>query len=626
MEPLLAWKVNDDLNKSNSSLLISTLLTEAKQFKTKKLKSWQPDKADELEGRANKLRDSYQYITKFLERMAKNGDPNSRKRKLSGKTSNVALTMSQDVTYQYTRGWRSRRYSQTPHTAHGMSQQLRSVLLNDTEDIDMNNSIFRCLHEAVGRLQLKHVECFKNDVDTLKYLAEDRVKFCEKELGVNAAMGKHPLHTMVNGGACPQELKGQPGVQKLRDLARFLRWLSTSMMEKEFEVMREQPQRDKMWPEASCASTFYFAVEDHIATAMIKAVLAKQTQHLSLHYDGIRVDKARIEHEGGDANHMCRMLEDAIKKDTGYEVKLCVKQHMTFLQQLEVSENVAKSVVIESADDLLLKHGNCIPRGITAALGIGEVKSKLIQASQGPTYHVPGGVQSYREVAALVGCTLSPFVHLGDVGQHCVGLLVAADGTVHVHHGMWSFKTTTRELKSMILKSMDRKSMFFSKINNTDDKVLSPQPLLDLQAGASMRLFDCDMDDLNEDLPDLEMPDPNGDDDDEGTVQVEKALVEILEKEVKGLLKAIGTKEGVRLLRNDKNVIVCPFCVLREFRCPTHQGVGRFRKHVMKHHGGELHTTLSVKNYVASGLKQQKVIRALYDQQVQARTSPTTLL
>ena len=151
------------------------------------------------------------------------------------------------------------------------------------------------------------------------------------------------------------------------------------MMEKEFEVMREQPQRDKMWPEASCASTFYFAVEDHIATAMIKAVLATKTQHLSLHYDGIRVDKARIEHEGGDANHMCRMLEDAIKKDTGYEVKLCVKQHMTFLQQLEVSENVAKSVVIESADDLLLKHGNCIPRGIAAALGMGEVKSKLVQ-------------------------------------------------------------------------------------------------------------------------------------------------------------------------------------------------------------------------------------------------------
>ena len=42
LEPLLAWQVNDDLNKSNSSLLISTLLTEAKRFKTKKLKSWQP--------------------------------------------------------------------------------------------------------------------------------------------------------------------------------------------------------------------------------------------------------------------------------------------------------------------------------------------------------------------------------------------------------------------------------------------------------------------------------------------------------------------------------------------------------------------------------------------------------
>jgi len=148
-------------------------------------------------------------------------------------------------------------------------------------------------------------------------------------------------------------------------------------------------------------------------------------------------------------------------------VRLAVKEHSTFLQLLAQGE-LETSVVIEATDDLLLKSGNCIPRGLAAALGLDLVKDKLIAAGQGVDYRVPGEVQSYREVAALLGCTLTPFVHWGDLGHgqwllhtsmmgkpHCMGVLIAADGTAVVscqnrhfkldpHFGIFESSSATR--------------------------------------------------------------------------------------------------------------------------------------------------------------------------------------
>ena len=100
--------------------------------------------------------------------------------------------------------------------------------------------------------------------------------------------------------------------------------------------MFEQKQMEKGWADATCAATMYQALEDHILSAIMKPILAKPISHLSLHFDGVRVDKARVQLEGGDGDHMCRMLEDAVKKDTGFEVVLAVKEHLTLLEQLKI--------------------------------------------------------------------------------------------------------------------------------------------------------------------------------------------------------------------------------------------------------------------------------------------------
>ena len=133
------------------------------------------------------------------------------------------------------------------------------------------------------------------------------------------------------------------------------------------------------------------------------------------------------------------------------------------------------------------------------------------------------------------------------------------------------------------------------------------------------------MDQVNQDLPDMEQPKPDCDED-EAIVHVERALLNILETEVQGLLNKISAKDGRANLRSGKDTTTCPFCVFREFRGTKHQGMGRFRQHIIKHHGGGAQTTLSLGNFVASGSKQCNVIRALYDQQIQARTFPRGLL
>ena len=130
-------------------------------------------------------------------------------------------------------------------SAQGMSQHLQALILQGTIDIDIKNSIFVCLKQAVDRLEITHGQVFQGPLDTLNALATDRSKFCEEQLGVNEVIGKQVVLSLVNGAACPQEFRGQPGAQKLKDLARFMRWLSTTIMPKEFDAMFEQKQKEK---------------------------------------------------------------------------------------------------------------------------------------------------------------------------------------------------------------------------------------------------------------------------------------------------------------------------------------------------------------------------------------------
>lgn len=497
LEPLQLFVVNQKILKSNTDLGVSTLLAEVRKHRSKRLGHWNPEMAAVLEKKANKWRDFNQCSDHYIARLNKDASTQAKRRKLATKSSSSGLkTESLQVEYGYTKDWRGRRYSQTPNSAQGMSQILQNLLLAHTLDIDVKNSIFVLLKQAVDRLEVKYsAEVFKGCLDTLSALASDRAKFCREEMGVNEVTGKAVLHSMVNGSACPEDYKDQPGVQKLRDLSRFLRWLACSLMPKEFEAIMEDKQKDKGWAEATMSATLYFAIEDHILSSLVKVVQAKETTHLSLHFDGVRVDKTRVELEGGDGDHFCRFLEKAILEDTGYEVHLAVKEHLSCLQLVsKACPNPEK--LIQPSDHMLLKVGNCIPCALGAVLGIDLLVGKLTDAGQGDGYKPPGGVRSYREVASLAGCTLSPaatwskseatgswLVHTFLAGKpHCFTMVFEAAGSVQVHHAGACYQVDKEEMLGYMEKCLDKNFMVFLKVNDSGGSTDGVLPLLDLQA------------------------------------------------------------------------------------------------------------------------------------------------
>ena len=337
-----------------------------------------------------------------------------------------------------------------------------------------------------------------------------------------------------------------------------------------------------------------------------------------------------------DGDGFCRILEKAIKDDIGYEVVLAVKDHLPFLQQV-AKICPSPSVTVSQPEHLLLRCGNCIPAALAAVLGHDDVVKKLVDAGEGESYQVPGSVRSYREVAALVGCTLAPAWQTTELTEgnwllhttfgskpHCICVVVGNDDTVHIHHAGSSYMTTGSGFTRMLASSVDRNTMIFFKVNDAEGCLDGLDPLLDLQARTAVSIFDCDIDDFNQDIPDIDQVDQE--EGDEANVNVEKALVGNLNSEVKGMVAAIKSKVGWAQFKGDQDAIVCPFCPFRKFRGLKKQGGGKFRKHILEHHAGKDVATTVGKEFVASGSKQWNVIRALHDQLLQAQVEPSGLL
>ena len=92
-------------------------------------------------------------------------------------------------------------------------------------------------------------------------------------------------------------------------------------------------------------------------------------------------------------------------------------------------------------------------------MGIDSLVQKLTDAGQGDGCKAPGGVRSYQEVAALVGCTLTPcaqakvlavgswVVHTTFAwNHHCFAIAIEAAGTVQFYNAGACYKINREEL------------------------------------------------------------------------------------------------------------------------------------------------------------------------------------
>ena len=131
------------------------------------------------------------------------------------------------------------------------------------------------------------------DAALLEELATSRAAFCETKLMMPESVGKHVLHLIISGGSVPENLKDNVHAEAVARLARWLRWLACTMLPEVHSTVRSRKLEEGKSPEASTFATWWQSVECHIMDVCMASLANKKPDHLSLHFDGVRISKAR---------------------------------------------------------------------------------------------------------------------------------------------------------------------------------------------------------------------------------------------------------------------------------------------------------------------------------------------
>lgn len=194
----------------------------------------------------------------------------------------------------------------------------------DTVDLDIGNCALTIWLQLVVKLKARVPDTV---MSTLRQCAEDRETVCRKDFACSVPEGKQLLQKLLNGGAPPADLADNPMVRKVRQLGRWLGWLAATLLP---EVYKKCVQDEKPNPETSTAFYLWSAVEDVILHAWLAFAQRREFQHISLHYDGLRLAPL----QGDEVALFCRQSEQHILDKTGFSVKITEKKHRHFLEWL----------------------------------------------------------------------------------------------------------------------------------------------------------------------------------------------------------------------------------------------------------------------------------------------------
>ena len=104
-------------------------------------------------------------------------------------------------------------------------------------------------------------------------------------------------------------------------------------------------------------------VEDYILSAWLQHIQSYDFQHISLHFDGVRV--------GGDTaidvGVLCHACEEHIHRTTGFSVTIREKKHYHFVGLLD--HHLGDRCETVDIPGLLKGRGNCIPTALWHIFG-----------------------------------------------------------------------------------------------------------------------------------------------------------------------------------------------------------------------------------------------------------------
>ncbi len=414
-----------------------------------------------------------------------------------GPESRGRLT-EQQVHYHYTmdRLIRTRRQADTV-SAQGCSRRVLQVLCPHTVDLDIENCMFVLLDQLVQRLEL-HPPMPGSMRETLKRCAYDREVVCRDDLRTNLPGGKHVLTTVLNGSAVPPRWQENEFLLNVQRLARYLRWVACSLLPDVYETCKKDTTR--RFPEASTLFYLWTAVEDSVLSAWLDYVHKYPTTHLSLHFDGIRIQKELP----CDTAEFCKRCADYIAEETGFKVLIREKFHRTLLHILPLRSETEE---LGDVDDVFIRKGNCIYAAVMHLIGrTAEIRAVLSDTESAISVAANArGVRSYVSVRDSLQLGLAP--HRGcefpvaglyllhtehDGNPHCVAVTYPEDDSpVTIIDGRRRWSVSKDVWSVSLLEAVDRCTMITFRVFETANEVVWPDAtmqdalagLLDLQAG-----------------------------------------------------------------------------------------------------------------------------------------------
>ena len=451
--------------------------------------------------------------------------------------------------------------------------------------------------------------------ETLHQCAEERSRIISDELKVSLSEGKVLLNKIFNGGTPPDDLKSNAFIWKLQQASLFCRWTSASVLPEVYQLAFDDAERPR--PDASTMFFMWSAVEDAILSAWLDKVQQRHPRHISLHFDGVRVDRDAV---GPEATAFCSECSDRIKTVTGFDVTICVKAHLDFLEGIRVGSAKREQTTVNAE---LLVEGNCIPCALHA-LGYCQAVKKFLEDTTGEsaTYMRRRHHRTYGQVAAGTGVSLFAYsldlpsvplrakylTHLGARQKpHCVAMEVAEKDFLRVLEGKNIFTVSREAFWRAFSAACDQRHIVFFHVDR-DPAACEPVPdimpslhererLLDLQAGASGgEDHQCEAHTLD---GDSEKAASDREVDEEAATDVADVLLQCLEQEVREVQKPKTiTKADAR------NRVRCPMCPFRSWQKKNGH---RVLDHIRQYHTAR-------QQYAASGTKQLKLVIAMHDQ------------
>lgn len=476
---------------------------------------------------------------------------------------------------------RTRKQASGP-SAQKFSQLHLRFLLPDVVDYDIHNCCFTILHQLIERLE-PCMPCPPSVVATLKELATNRDAICVDKLGVTKPEGKQLLLEVFNGAHLAPQWQDNAFLKEVQKASFFCRWLACTNLPSAYVHCAGDAKRKQ--PDVSTLFFFWTAVEDYILQIWVEYLLQLRPQHLSLHYDGVRVDRETVRAH----RDLGKAAEEHIATKTGFRVNIAEKHHRTLLEEWRFLAGAA----VEMVDMPNSLRSNSIAAALYR-LGGAEMQNKVVEltAHTGPESK-PLRYKDFVEATAVrLQAQLSPtkllqgsyLLHVEYGSQPhalCVGVIVAVESVTVWHAEQRIVLPLSAFMCSLSASSAEAAACVAFRVSQQGGAASQEacDVLLDLQAGA----------DQNSDGGSVE-----GADDGDITVNPGADLLQKLRTEVSLAQRERYQKNGGRWR--------CPLCPFRSFG----NRPGRVSEHIQKHHK-------TSNQFCASGTKQMKVVVALWD-------------